>query len=217
VSSRRAGVVVSPSGVRMKKLSGAVVGLSALLSIASACTTPRPFYDYAAEPDPRKQEFILGPSDVLRVNVWRNPELGGEVTIRPDGTISLPLIGDIPAAGRTAADVRTDISKRLQAYIKDDANNVTLSVATINSYRFVVNGNVEHTGVFTSNRYVTVSEAIALAGGPNRFASPEETTIIRLDSAKGKKRIPVDYPAILTGKHPEHDLTLLAGDIVYVP
>jgi polysaccharide export outer membrane protein len=72
-------------------------------------------------------------------------------------------------------------------------------------------------GVFNSNKYVTVSEAIALAGGPNRFANPDETVIIRDDPGKGKKRIPIDYPGILKGKHPEQDLTLLAGDIVYVP
>lgn len=199
----------------MRKLLGLVVGLLTLA--ATACTTTRPFYDYAAEPDPRKQEFILGPSDVLRIHVWHNPDLSGDATVRPDGTISLPLLGDVRAAGRTAADVRAEIAKRLQAYLKDDANNVTISLGTINSYRFVVNGNVEHMGVFTSNKYVTVSEAIALAGGPNRFASADDTVIIRDDPGKGKKRIPVDYPGILKGKHPEQDLTLLAGDMVYIP
>jgi polysaccharide export outer membrane protein len=140
------------------------------------------------------------------------------VTVRPDGTIALPLVGEIPAAGRSAAQVKAEISKKLQTFVKDDANNVTVSVTAINSYRFVVNGNVEHTGVFASNRYVTVSEAVALAGGPNRFANPDETVIIRLDpSTNGKKRIPIDYPAILKGTHPEQDLPLVAGDVVWVP
>ena len=198
----------------MRKLSGLVFGL---VAGAIACATTHPLYDYAAEPDPRKQEFILGPSDVLRVNVWRNPDLSGEATVRPDGTISLPLVGDVRAAGRPAGEVRAEISKRLQAYLKDDANNVTIAISAINSYRFVVNGNVEHTGVFASNRYVTVSEAIALAGGPNRFASADDAVIIRDEPGKGKKRIPIDYPAILKGTHPEQDLPLVAGDIVYVP
>jgi polysaccharide biosynthesis/export protein len=199
----------------MRKLLGLAIvtlGLS-----AAACTTTRPFYDYASEPDPRKQEFVLGASDVLRVNVWKNPELTVDVTIRPDGTISLPLVGDVCAAGRTAADVRAEIVKRLATYLKDDANNITVSITTISSYRFLVNGNVERMGVFTSNRYVTVTEAIALAGGPNRFANPDETVIIRDDGSGKKKRIPIDYPAILKGKHPEQDLTLLAGDTVYIP
>ncbi len=186
---------------------------------AGACTTPRPFYDYASEPDPRKQEFLLGPSDVLRINVWRNPDLSGDATVRPDGTIALPLVGELPAAGRTPAQVREEISKRLQAFVKEESNNVTVSVTAINSYRFVVNGNVERTGAYTSNRYVTVSEAIAMAGGPNRFADPELITIIREDPKRPavKKRIPVDYPAILKGTHPEQDLPLVSGDIVYVP
>jgi polysaccharide biosynthesis/export protein len=204
--------------VLMRRLSGVAVALLAALGAGCAgCATTGPPYDYAAEPDPRKQEFTLGPSDVLRVNVWRNPELSGDVTIRPDGNVSLPLVGDVRAAGRSAGEVRADIAKRLQAYLKDEADNVTVSIATINSYRFVVNGNVERMGVFTSNRYVTVSEAIALAGGPNRFASADEAVIIRDDPGKGKKRIPINYPAILKGTHPEHDLPLLAGDIVYIP
>lgn len=199
----------------MRKLLAHTVGLLAIA--AAACTTTRPFYDYTGEPDPRKQEFLLGPSDVLRIHVWHNPDLSGDTTVRPDGTISLPLLGDLKAAGRTAADVRGEIAKRLQAYVKDDANNVTVSITALNSYRFVVNGNVEHMGAFSSARYVSVSEAIALAGGPNRFASADETVIIRDDPGKGKKRIPVDYLAILKGTHPEQDLILLAGDIVYVP
>lgn len=197
---------------------GLAVTLVVIAAGLVACNTTRPLYDYASEPDPRKQEFVLGPSDVLRVNVWRNPELSGDVPIRPDGSISLPLVGDIRASGRTAGDVRGEIWKKLQAFIKDlESNNVTVSVSSINSYRFVVNGNVEHTGVFTSNHYVTVAEAIALAGGPNRFASANEAVIIRDDPGKPKKRIPVDYLSILKGTHPEMDLPLLANDIVYVP
>jgi len=201
----------------MRIIAVLVMGVAA--AVAGGCTTPRPFYDYSSEPDPRKQEFLLGPSDVLRINVWRNPDLSGDATVRPDGTIALPLVGELPAAGRTTAQVRAEISKRLQAFVKEESNNVTVSVSAINSYRFVVNGNVERTGAFTANHYVTVSEAIALAGGPNRFADPEKTVIIRPDALRAdlKKRIPVDYPAILKGTHPEQDLPLITGDIVYVP
>lgn len=182
-----------------------------------ACTTPRPFYDYAAEPDPRKQPFVLGPSDVLRVNVWHNPDLSGDAVVRPDGTISMALVGEVQAAGRPPDQVREEISQRLRTFLKEEANNVTVSVSAVNSYRFVVSGNAERPGAFTANHFVTVSEAIALAGGPNRFADPEDTVIIRIDPAKGRKRIPVDYVAILKGIHPEQDLPLLAGDTVYIP
>jgi len=189
-----------------------------LVVLTSACPTPHPPYDYKVEPDPRKQEYVLGPSDVLRINVWHNPELSVEVAVRPDGTISMPLIGDVQAAGRTPAQVRTEIAKRLSTFIRDESAIVTVTVAAINSYRFVISGNVEKAGAYSSAHYVTVSEAIALAGGPNRFASADETVIIRTDTARGGvKRIPIDYPAILSGSHPEQDLFLLPGDTLYVP
>jgi polysaccharide export outer membrane protein len=190
--------------------------LIALLPTALACTHVDPLYDYKSEPDPRKTEYIIGPSDMLRVNVWRNPDLSVETMVRPDGTFSLPLIGDVRAAGRTSAQVREELAQRLRAYIRDESAIVTLSVVSINSYRFVVSGNVEHAGAFSANHYVTVSEALALAGGPNRFADSENTVVIRTDT-KGSRRIPIDYPAILNGKRPDQDLPLLPGDTIYVP
>jgi len=195
----------------------AVFAALAVWATQGGCVTHRPPYDYAREPDPRKQEYVLGASDVVRVNVWKNAELSGEAIVRPDGTITLALIGDVKAAGRTAAELRTEISRRLAVYVKEEAATVTVQVAAINSYRFVVSGNVEHGGAFAANHFVTVSEAIALAGGPNRYASPELAVVIRPDPAGGARRIPIDYVAILEGKHPEHDLPLLAGDTVWIP
>jgi polysaccharide export outer membrane protein len=192
--------------------------LIALIAVGGpGCATVTPKYDYAAEPDPRKQEYVIGTSDVLRITVWHNIDLTGDAVVRPDGTISLPLIGDVKAAGRTPGDVRTEITARLSAFIKDQTATVTVAVSTINSYRFVISGNVERGGAFTANHFVTVSEAVALAGGPNRYASPEEPVITRVDAAGSKRRIPINYPAILKGTHPEHDLPLLAGDTIYVP
>ena len=135
------------------------------------------------------------------------------------GDARVVLLGEASHGTSEFYRARAEISKRLQAYVKEESNNVTVSVTAINSYRFVVNGNVERTGAYTSNRFVTVSEAIAMAGGPNRFADPQQTVIIRPDSLRAdlKKRIPIDYPAILKGTHPEQDLPLVSGDIVYVP
>lgn len=190
----------------------------AVLSL-SACATPQSTYNYSAEPDPRKKEYVLGPSDVLHINVWRNPDLSGDATVRPDGTISVTLVGDLIAAGRTPSQVRADLVQRMTTFIKEDAAIITVAVTAINSYRFTVNGSVEKPGAYGVNHYVTVIEAIAMAGGPNRFASPEKTAIIRNsgDPSKGPVRIPIDYPGILSGAHPEQNLPILAGDTVYVP
>ncbi|HXU06926.1 MAG TPA: polysaccharide biosynthesis/export family protein [Polyangia bacterium] len=188
-----------------------------LLVFGWGCATTHGPYDYASEPDPRKGEFILGPSDVVKITVWRNPDLSTEAIVRPDGTVSMPLAGDLPAAGRTAAQIKEEIVKRLRAYFKDESLSVTVAVSAINSYRFVVSGNVEKPGVFSANHYVTVGEAMALAGGPNRFADAGGTVIIRLTQDGGTRRIPVDYLGVLSGKAANENLTLLAGDTIYVP
>jgi polysaccharide export outer membrane protein len=187
------------------------------VAIAAGCATTHPPYDYASEPDPRKGEFVLGPSDTLRVNVWRNPELSTDATVRPDGTISLPLVGDLQAAGRTSAQLRAEISKRLVTFIKEESATVTVAVTAINSYRFLVSGNVERPGAYSANHYVTVAEAMALAGGPNKFADAEDMVIIRPDGAGGVRRIPIDYPGIVSGKRPVENLVVVAGDNLYVP
>jgi len=177
----------------------------------------RSTYDYSREPDPRKHEFVIGPSDVLRVSVLHNPDVSVDTTVRPDGTITMPLVGDIKAAGRPVSEVRTEIATKLQRFLKDDGSIVTLAVVSINSYRFVVSGNVEHPGVYGATRYVLVSEAIALAGGPNKFASPEQTVLIRPAEGTGPRRIPIDYPGIVAGRFPEQDLVVLPGDQLVVP
>jgi len=182
-----------------------------------ACTAARSNYNYAAEPDPRRQEFVIGPSDVLHVSVLHNPDVSVDAHVRPDGTITVPLIGDIKAADRTMSEVRGEIATKLQRFLKDDSSTLTLALTTINSYRVVISGNVEHPGVFASAHYLTVSEAIALAGGPNRFASPDQTILTRKSESGPPKRIPIDYPGILAGRCPEQDLVLLAGDQITVP
>jgi len=78
-----------------------ILSLLALPALGATCGTTHGAYDYSAEPDPRKGEFILGPSDVLKITVWRNPELSTDAIVRPDGTISMPLVGDLQAAGQT--------------------------------------------------------------------------------------------------------------------
>lgn len=186
-------------------------------TLGAKCATTHGHYDYASEPDPRKGEFVLGPSDVIKITVWKNPDLSADPIVRPDGTISMPLVGDLQAAGRTTAQLKEEIVKRLHAYLKDESATVTVSVTAINSYRFVISGNVEHPGAFTSNHYVTVSEAVALAGGPNKFADAGGMVIIRPSPAGGTRRIPVDYNGVLDGTRSNENLPLLAGDTIYVP
>jgi polysaccharide export outer membrane protein len=204
------------STAALTAVSSAVLSTALGLGLVSGCAYKQPRYNYASEPDPRKSEYVIGPSDVVRISVWHNPDLSGEAIVRPDGTITMPLVGDLRAAGRTPGQIRAEITQRLGAFIKDESAIVTVAVATINSYRFTVSGNVEHPGTYASTHFVTVSEAVALAGGANRFADAEAAVIIRSDD-KGVRRIPVDYPGILAGTRAQQDLPLLAGDTLYVP
>ncbi len=135
--------------------------------------------------------------------------------MRPDGTFTVPLVGDVVAAGRSADDVRGELTRRISAYVKDAI--VTVAVVEVNSYRFTVSGNVERPGMFTERYFVTVSEAVALAGGPNRFATPSDVVIIRPAPGHPPTRIPIDLEQILSGERPDQNIVVLAGDTVLVP
>src|ERR1043165_5135212 len=158
-----------------------VLWIAASLVIAAGCSTrnrgPASVYAEPARSDPRSRPYVIGASDVVRVTVWKDPNLSTDAAVRPDGTITLPLIGEVVASGRTAVALQKEVGDRLAAFVKDAV--VTVAVAEVNSYRFTVAGNVEHPGMFTSRYYVTVSEALALAGGPNRYASTRDVVIVR--------------------------------------
>lgn len=186
-------------------------------TIAGAAGCPSINYDYSKEPDPRKHEFVLGASDALRITVWKNPELSTDARIRPDGTITMPLVGDVQAAGKTPGQLRDEIGKRLSTYVKDEGSVVTIAVTEVNSYRFTISGNVERGGVFTSRHFVTVLEAVALAGGLNRFASPKRLVLIRTEPGQPPRRIPLDYDRVASGNYPEENLVMMAGDTLFVP
>jgi polysaccharide export outer membrane protein len=189
-----------------------------LLFVTLAGCGPDITYDYRKEPDPRRSEYVIGVSDGLRISVWKNPELSGETRVRPDGTITLPLIGDLLAAGLTPTQLKDGIRERLRAYVKDEAAVVTVAVTDPNSYRFTVSGNVEHPGVFSSRYYVTVLDAVALAGGLNRFASPHRLALVRIaPDGHVLRRVPLDYERLTISGHPEENLVLLSGDTLIVP
>jgi polysaccharide export outer membrane protein len=184
------------------------------LVVAVSCGSTQAF-DYSQEPDPRRQEYVIGAADVVRVNVWHMPELSVDARIPPDGTVTLPLVGDLVAAGRTASALREEIASRLRSYVKDDSPRVTVAVVEINSYQFTLAGSVEHPGLFSAHRFLTTIEAIALGGGANRYASLSKAVLIR-PSPQGPRRIPIDLAAIYSGKRPEMNLVIMAGDTLYL-
>lgn len=197
---------------------GRAVAVVALV-FAAGCRTPLPNYDYAREPDPRSKELVLGVGDQVAINVWENKDLNTEAAIRPDGTITMPLIGDLKAVGETPSSLKAKIRSRLQDYVKlGTGAEITVAVKSWKSYRFTVQGEVTHAGVFTADQYLTVADALALAGGPSRFAKRNRMTLLRRDPRSGAiRKIPLDYDAIASGKRQDMNIYVLAGDTIWVP
>jgi len=188
-----------------------------LVSLLVACGSSLPNYDYSKEPDPRNQEITLGVGDVVGINVWDQKDLNTEAVIRPDGTITMPLVGDIKAAGETPSQLKERIKTQLANFLKmNGGNEVTVAVRAWKSYRFTIEGEVTRSGVFNEDHYVTVSEALAVAGGLSRFAKHDEIKLMRRDKS-GYREIPLDYDALASGKRPDMNIYVLPGDQIYVP
>ncbi len=195
-----------------------IVSFVLLLSVLVGCGGQRHHdHPYAKEFDPRKHEYVIGASDNLNIVVWQNGDLSTQALVRPDGTITMPLIGDLQVAGRTPTQVRDDITRRISQYVKAEAAIVTVAVTEVNSYRFTVTGAVTNPGNFSSSHYVTVADAIAMAGGTTRFADRHNIELLRVDENGKTRRIPIDFEDIETRKRPEANLVLVAGDTIHVP
>lgn len=193
-----------------------ILTLCAWAVMAAACASQRPF-DYSREPDPRREEYRVGPADVLRINVWREPELSVEARVRPDGTITLPLVGDVQAAGLPLSEIRNRIATGLAKFVKPENLQVTVALVSAASYQFTVAGYVERSGSFSPSNYVTVLEAVTMAGGPSRFASPEKAFVIRGSASGAPRKIPVDIEKLRSGKNLEQNIVVLPGDILVLP
>lgn len=185
--------------------------------LVTACAARSPKYDYTKEFDPRKHEYVIGAGDRLQIIVWQNGDLSTTPLVRPDGTITMPLVGDVQVSGKTPSMVRKEITERISQFVKAEAAIVTVAVSGVASYRFTVIGQVANPGNFSSGYYVTIAEAIAMAGGPTRFADTDSIELLRVGGDGRTRRIPISYEDIESRKRPEANMTLVAGDTVFVP
>lgn len=188
-----------------------------LLLVVAACgPNQHTGINYPTDPPPR--EIVLGVGDVVQINVWEQKDLSTEVTIRPDGTITLPLVGDLAAKGRTPTQLRDGIKQALANYLRLTAGNeVTVAVKTYNSYRFTVNGEVSRPGMYTSNDYLRVADALALAGGPTRFAKRSDILVLRKDAKGQQQSWPIDFDLVSSGKRSDMNFWILPNDVIWVP
>jgi polysaccharide export outer membrane protein len=188
------------------------------LSMALGCATPsKEALDEAAKPI--SKEFLLGPEDLLEVTVWRNQDLSRTVVVRPDGKISLPLIGDVQASGLTSAQVGAKIAAKLAEFKENP--NVSVSLKEVNSYFIYVLGEVLKPGKYPLKSYATVLQGVSLAGGFTNFASKSKMAVIRSvtngDGDLRQIRIPVPYDELLSGKGEIENFVLKSGDTIVVP
>ena len=193
------------------------MALAVCLALAGAPGCGRPDYrnyDYSKEYDPRKHEYIIGVADVVNITVYHTPDLTGGGTVRPDGVITMPLIGELTVAGKTPSQVKEEMKKRIATYVKSDPV-VNVTVVGFNSYRFVVTGNVGHPGALSQKFFITVSEALAMGGGPSKFAG-DEIVLFRKDASKKVHKIPLSYKMLVSGEHPEMDIAVVSGDSIVV-
>lgn len=187
-----------------------------MLCVATGCVEERVNYKVDLAPP---SEFRLGPEDVLTVTVWKNQDLSREVVIRPDGLISMPLIGDIPAANLTANDLAKRISDRLTEYMASPI--VSVQVKEVNSYFIYVLGEVTRPGKYPLKSYANVMQGISLAGGFSPFANKNKIKVLRVtvdgSSEKHQTEIPVQYDDILKGNATLGNFYLRTGDVIVVP
>lgn len=164
-------------------------------------------------------EFLIGPEDILVVTVWRNQDLSKEVIVRPDGKISLPLIGDIVAAGLTAQALSKHIADALAEYMSTPT--VSVQVKEINSYHIYVVGEVARPGKIVLKSFTSVVQGISYAGGFTTFASRNNVHVLRMvKNGQGETKqvmIPVPYMDIVQGKNLDANFILRAGDVIVVP
>lgn len=168
----------------------------------------------AVDPDFAIDSYLIQPEDVLEVFVWKEDDLQKRVTVRPDGGIALPLIGNLVVAGKTTAQIQADVTQALREYIPDAV--VTVSIAELKGMRIYVSGKVQRPGEYEIGRYIDVLQALTLAGGPNVFADANNISIQRRVGDKVEV-FHFNYGQVQKGKHLEQNILLKPNDVVMVP
>lgn len=158
--------------------------------------------------------YVIGPEDVLDINVWKEPDNSKTVPVRPDGKISLPLLNDVQAAGLTPMQLQEAIKEGLKKFISDP--QVTVIVTQVNSRRVYVLGEVARTGALPMLPNMTVLQALSAAGGLSQFAKTNGIYVLRTENGH-QTTLPFNYKDVVRGKRPEQNILLKPGDTIVVP
>ena len=181
---------------------GAKSGAAAAAKAADAATVSVP------------AEYIIGTDDVMSVVFWRDKELSADVTVRPDGKISLPLINEVQAAGLTPAQLKDRITDAAKQYVEDPT--VTVEVKAINSRKVFITGEVRKAGPYNITGSMTVLQLLSIAGGLGDYAKSEKIRIVRNEGGK-QVSFKFNYKEVLNSDKLAQNIELKPGDTVVVP
>jgi polysaccharide export outer membrane protein len=194
-------------------------GLLAALLLAGVASTQgnppqKPDTGAKRASTPVDADYKIGPQDVVRIDVWKEPEISRTIPVRPDGKISLPLLNDVQASGLTALELAASIREGLFKFLNNP--QVTVTVTEINSRRIYITGEVNHPGSFPLLPAMTVLQALSGAGGFTQFARLKNIYVLRTENSKQVK-YPFNYKEVVKGNLAEQNIFLQSGDVVVVP
>jgi polysaccharide biosynthesis/export protein len=158
--------------------------------------------------------YVIGGQDVLDISVWKEAELTRIVPVRPDGKISMPLLNDVQAAGLTPTQLAAQITESLRKFVTNP--QVTVIVTAINSQRIYILGEVTRAGAYPLLPNMTVLQGLSSAGGFTQFANLKKIYMLRTENGKQVKH-PFNYKEVISGKSPDENVALKAGDTIVVP
>jgi polysaccharide export outer membrane protein len=182
--------------------------------VVGAAGSPSPAALSRTGPAGDDAAYRIGPEDVLEISVWNNEAMSRTAPVRPDGRFSLPLLNDVQAAGLTPMELREQLKGRLAEYMPDP--EVSVIVTDVRSFKVSVIGAVPKPDRYQLKSRTTVMDVLAMAGGPNEFASRSRIVVIRANGQK-TERIPFDYDKVRGGDSSQDNFHLRPGDIVLVP
>jgi len=171
--------------------------------------------DVASGNKAHDENFIIGNDDVLAISVWKEPELTKSVPVRSDGKISLPLVGEMQATGRTPLQLEQDIAGKLKNFITTP--EVTVIVQQVNSRKFNVLGEVTKPGSYPLTASTTIMDAIATAGGFRDFAKKSGVYVLRKSPGGTESRLKFNYKDFIKGKDSNQNIKLEPNDTIIVP
>lgn len=199
----------------------------ATLAVQAQVTTGQPKLPATAPATPQKStsgttapapppppDYVIGADDVLTIVFWKDKDMSGDVAVRPDGKISLPLVNDVQAAGLTPPQLRERLMEEAKRYIEDP--NVTIIVRQINSRKVFITGQVNKPGPYPLSGPTTVLQLLSMAGGVAEFAHSKNIVVMRTENGK-QVSYPFNYKDVMARKNLKQNIELRPGDVVIVP